>query len=204
MWIIKRIAFTILNIYASIKTIVFDDPDFYLYRSFMIYRYNGHEIPHILDDYWIRESMMWEEDGFDDWNVVELTGALREIPDPPECIPDCFYKYKFNWSGKTYKMLTTDQQDWPPKWVNDRPMGLVRLPVKFVCLMDDDDKPLYNVTDKWKRYAGPYNDFFKCQNVKLEDIFLEDEYSKICIVNILNSKVIYNRDTYVSATLDAK
>lgn len=204
MWLLKRFAFFCLNIYASILAF-FKAVDYNLYRAMLIYKYDGSEIPE-LAGFWKKESGWWENDNQDDWNVVDLSvGVINAefVSDPPPCVTECFYKYKFNWHNKDYKMITKDQEDWPPTWL-DRHVIKFKMPLSRVVLVDEDYNEIANVTDRWKRYSGPYGDFFKCKNIRLDDIFTRaDEWKFAIVTDILNNTVEYSRDVYIDS-LEAK
>ena len=202
MWFIKVFAFHIINIW-DYMTRLFTDPNYYLYRSMLLYKYDGSPPDGELTGFWKHESGWWESDNQDDWNVVELGRNTINVPTPPDCVSNCFYKYKFSWGGKVYKMMTRDQRDWPPSWL-DKPAPLsFSWPIVRVELIGCDDNVVQDVTHQWKRYSGPWGDFFKCKNVKLNDIFTRDDYTSIRVINLLNKQIEYDPETYVD-TLEAK
>jgi len=63
------------------------------------------------------------------------------------------------------------------------------LPVREATLLDNEGKPVFDVTNHVKMYAGPTNDFHG-ENIRLRDIELE--YPKIRLTNILGNTVEYD------------
>jgi len=67
------------------------------------------------------------------------------------------------------------------------------IPLSSVWIVDHDDKPQVNITEKVKRYAGPRNDFHG-QSVPLREFLyyttktLRTKYPKIILNNSLGMK----------------
>ena len=69
------------------------------------------------------------------------------------------------------------------------------IPLSSAWLVDHDDKPMKNITEKVKRYAGPRCDFHE-QKVSLEDFLfydkdtLKEHLPKIVLSNTLGMKKV--------------
>jgi hypothetical protein len=67
------------------------------------------------------------------------------------------------------------------------------IPLSSAWIVDHDDKPIRNITEKVKRYSGPRNDFHG-QKVALEDFLyydretLKESFPKIILANTLGMK----------------
>ncbi len=67
------------------------------------------------------------------------------------------------------------------------------IPLSSAWIVDQDDKPMKNITEKVKRYHGPRNDFHG-QKVPLEHFLfydkdvLKDRFPKIILSNSLGMK----------------
>ena len=67
------------------------------------------------------------------------------------------------------------------------------IPLSSVWIVDHDDKPQVNITEKVKRYAGPRNDFHG-ESVPLKDFLyyttetLKSRFPKIILTNSLGMK----------------
>jgi hypothetical protein len=72
-------------------------------------------------------------------------------------------KYYFN--NKVYRYMTEDPNyKWPPEQPKSEGMNF-RLPIKSVFTLDEDDKPIEDVTDIYKEYSGPKVDPFPMHKV---------------------------------------
>jgi len=79
------------------------------------------------------------------------------------------------------------------------------IPLSSAWIVDHDDKPMRNITEKVKRYSGPRNDFHG-QKVPLEHFLyydketLKESFPKIVLVGTLGMKK--NISTLDSFTTD--
>ena len=92
--------------------------------------------------------------------------------------------------------------EWPPKRV---PGIVFHMPLVSAQLMDIDDKPVKDVLNKIKRYAGPRGDFHGNKNVKISDMLYYDVdtlrtmYPTIKLKNVLGKvKSVSTVDDYVT------
>lgn len=88
-------------------------------------------------------------------------------------------EYYFN--NKKYRYMTEDPEyQWPPDQTKACGMGF-RLPIKSVYTLDEDDKPLEDVTEIYKEYSGPKGD----TSFPAHKVFPFDK--KLKVTDILNN-----------------
>jgi hypothetical protein len=78
------------------------------------------------------------------------------------------------------------------------------IPLSSAWIVDQDDKPMRNITEKVKRYNGPRNDFHG-QKVPLEQFLfydkdvLKDRFPKIILSNSLGmKKTLYTLENFTT------
>jgi hypothetical protein len=143
----------------------------------------------IEDDFWREESVDW--DGVMHEFYVLATGKNFRHTIIPQNVDNVILRIKYWYNGKIYKVITSDINFVPsePKSNDVR----FSIPLSRVWLLDQDDKPVRDITEKVRRYAGPRNDFHG-QDVKLVDFLyytrktLKDEYPKLLLLNTLGMK----------------
>lgn len=143
----------------------------------------------IEDDFWKEESMDW--DGVMHEFYVLATGKNFRHTIIPQNVDNVILRIKYWYNGKIYKVITNDINFVPsePKSNDVR----FSIPLSRAWLLDQDDKPVRDITEKVRRYAGPRNDFHG-QDVKLVDFLyytrktLKDEYPKLLLLNTLGMK----------------
>ena len=143
----------------------------------------------IEDDFWREESMDW--DGVMHEFYVLATGKNFRHTIIPQNVDNVILRIKYWYNGKIYKVITSDINFVPsePKSNDVR----FSIPLSRAWLLDKDDKPVRDITEKVRRYAGPRNDFHG-QDVKLVDFLyytqktLKDEYPKLLLLNTLGMK----------------
>ena len=143
----------------------------------------------IEDDFWREESMDW--DGVMHEFYVLATGKNFRHTIIPQNVDNVILRIKYWYNGKIYKVITNDINYVPsePKSNDVR----FSIPLSRAWLLDQDDKPVRDITEKVRRYAGPMNDFHG-QDVKLVDFLyytrktLKDEYPKLLLLNTLGMK----------------
>lgn len=143
----------------------------------------------IEDDFWREESVDW--DGVMHEFYVLATGKNFRHTIIPQNVDNVILRIKYWYNGKIYKVITSDINFVPsePKSNDVR----FSIPLSRAWLLDQDDKPVRDITEKVRRYAGPRNDFHG-QDVKLVDFLyytqktLKDEYPKLLLLNTLGMK----------------
>jgi len=74
------------------------------------------------------------------------------------------------------------------------------IPLSSVWIVDHNEKPVRNITEKVKRYAGPRNDFHG-EKVPLEDFlyyepeYLNDELPNVILTNGIGMKKVVSTTT---------
>ena len=143
----------------------------------------------IEDDFWREESVDW--DGVMHEFYVLATGKNFRHTIIPQNVDNVILRIKYWYNGKIYKVITSDINFVPsePKSNDVR----FSIPLSRAWLLDQDDKPVRDITEKVRRYAGPRNDFHG-QDVKLVDFLyytqktLKDEYPKLLLLNTMGMK----------------
>jgi hypothetical protein len=144
----------------------------------------------IEDDFWMKESKDWE-DGILDNYYVHATGKNFRHTLIPQNVSTLILRIKYYYSGKQYIAISNDI-NFKPGENEDNAMHF-SIPLSSAWIVDHDDKPMRNITEKVKRYSGPRNDFHG-QKVTLENFLyydretLKDKFHKIILANTLGMK----------------
>ena len=144
----------------------------------------------IEDDFWLNESKDWE-DGILDEYYVNATGKNFRYTMIPQNVKWIILRVRYYFNGKQYTAISNDLNFKPGESEDD--MMHFSIPLSSAWIVDHDDKPMRNITEKVKRYSGPRNDFHG-QKVSLENFLyydrdvLEDRFPKIILANTLGMK----------------
>ena len=142
------------------------------------------------DDFWLNESKDWE-DGILDEYYVNVTGKKFRHTMIPQNVKWIILRVRYYFNGKQYTAISNDI-NFKPGESEDNAMHF-SIPLSSAWIVDHDDKPMRNITEKVKRYSGPRNDFHG-QKVSLENFLyydrdvLEDRFPKIVLANTLGMK----------------
>ena len=146
---------------------------------------------HIEDQFWEEESKDW--DGILDEFYVSAMGRPFRYTVVPQNVKNLVLRVKYWYGGKVYKAISKDINFIPGQ---DEKRGMnFSIPLSSVWIVDHDDKPQVNITEKVKRYAGPRNDFHD-QDVPLKDFLyytsktLNKKFPKIILSNTLGMKKV--------------
>ena len=146
---------------------------------------------HIEDQFWEEESKDW--DGILDEFYVSVMGRPFRYTVVPQNVKNLVLRVKYWYGGKVYKAISKDINFIPGQ---DEKRGMnFSIPLSSVWIVDHDDKPQVNITEKVKRYAGPRNDFHD-QDVPLKDFLyytsktLNKKLPKIILSNTLGMKKV--------------
>jgi hypothetical protein len=141
------------------------------------------------DDFWEKESKHW--DGvLDEFHSV-VTGKSYRNTIPPQNVKNLIVRVKYWYDGRIYKSISRDINFRPGE--NEAEGMNFSIPLSSAWIVDHDDKPQVDITEKVKRYAGPRNDFHG-QEVALKDFLyyttktLEKKFPKIMLTNSLGMK----------------
>ena len=143
----------------------------------------------IEDDFWDEESKDW--DGILNEFHTYVTGKSFRHTIVPQNVTSLILRVKYWYNGKVYKAISTDI-NFKPGSREDTRMHF-SIPLSSAWIVDQDDKPQVDITEKVRRYAGPRNDFHG-QSVALKDFLyytqktLDTKYPKIMLSNALNMK----------------
>ena len=146
------------------------------------------------DEFWKHESKDWEDDILTEYytDVIDKDIIHTCIPQNVKYI---ILRVKYYFNGKMYTAVSNDINFMPG--VNEDTSMHFSIPLSSAWLVDHDDKPMRNITEKVKRYSGPRCDFHE-QKVPLEHLLyyekdvLKDRFPKIILSNTLGMKKVLN------------
>ena len=129
-----------------------------------------------------REEYSDYEDVTYEYKTEGPKGVLRGMS---KGVIDYVFDVSYTYNGQPYVLLSRDPDHvFPPQ----KPKPSFRLPIKDVLLLDENDVPVLNVTEDFKRYEGPYLDFHG-ESVRLKDMC--DVGHKIRFSNVMGKVVDY-------------
>lgn len=166
-------------------------PDYHIISEELEYKIDYRIKYYIEDDFWLQESKDW--DGVLEEFYVLATGKNFRNTIIPQNVKNLVLRVKYWYGGKIYKAISTDIKFKPGE--KDHNGMNFTIPISNAVLVDHDDKPRVDITEKVKRYAGPRNDFHG-ERVPLQSFLyytkkmLEKKYPKIIISNSLGMKKI--------------
>jgi len=138
------------------------------------------------DSFWERESQDWKS-----LHALysDVRGKKYRNTDVPQCVTKLLVRIKYWYHGHKYTFITEDINfKFPPEQRKGSMMFTV--PIVRATLLDHDDKPVRDVTNKITRAAGPrYN--FHDQQVAIRDVLFFDEdvlnsdFPKIKVTNAI-------------------
>jgi len=107
------------------------------------------------------------------YNQIQLKMIDYKNINVPNNVTKVILRIKYWYNDKMYKFLTNDlNHEWPPKQAN----GIVfNMPIVSAQLLDSNDKPVKDVLNKIKRYAGPRGDFYDDKTTKIHDMLYYDD-----------------------------
>ena len=150
-----------------------------------------HDMSYMVEDeFWLKESKDWE-DGILDEYYVDVTGKQFRHTIVPQNVKNIILRVKYYFNGKRYTAISNDI-NFKPGQNEDTAMHF-SIPLSSAWIVDHDDKPMRDITEKVKRYSGPRNDFHG-QKVPLEHFLfyekdvLKDRFPKIILSNTLGMK----------------
>ena len=141
------------------------------------------------DPFWLKECKDW--DGILENFYIDVTGLDFRHTSVPQNVKDIVLRIKYFYNGHLYSVITNDINFLPGE--NEDESMHFSIPLTGAWVVDHDDKPITNITDKVKRYAGPRGDFHK-EKVPLKDFLyydhehLKNKFPKIMLVNGLGMK----------------
>tara|TARA_R100000900_G_scaffold10279_4_gene9665 strand:- start:3036 stop:3638 length:603 start_codon:yes stop_codon:yes gene_type:complete len=150
-----------------------------------------HDLDYLIeDDFWMDESKDWEDEVLNEY-YTNVTGKKFRHTIVPQNVKYTILRIKYYFNGKKYVAISSDI-NFKPGQGEDSAMHF-SIPLSSVWIVDHDDKPVRDITEKVKRYSGPRNDFHG-QKVPLEHFLfynkdtLKDKFPKITLSNTLGMK----------------
>lgn len=134
----------------------------------------------IEDEFWEKESKDW--DGVLDQYYVDVTGEDFRNTTIPQNVEKIILRIKYYFNGRVYTAISNNINFRP----GEKEAGMnFHIPLSSVWIVDHNEKPIRDITEKVKRYAGPRNDFHG-EKVSLEDfLYYEPEYLNDEIPNVI-------------------
>lgn len=196
MRLIVNLLTTIFGAYKKVVT----PSDYTIAREDLEYYVTPGMKYEVEDDFWREESRHWNDLQS---LYTDVTGRNFTNTVVPQNIHKIILRRKYWYSGRVYRMITTDiNEPFPPQQGGSM---VFSIPLTGAWLCDADDKPVRCVTEKIRRCAGPKNDYHGC-NVPLRDVLFYDEdtlreiYPKLMLQNALGMKRVFS--TLDDSTLD--
>jgi hypothetical protein len=150
-----------------------------------------HDLDYLIeDDFWMEESKDWEDEILDQY-YTNVTGKKFRHTIIPQNVKYTVLRVKYYFNGKKYIAISSDI-NFKPGQGEDSAMHF-SIPLSSARIVDHDDKPMRDITEKVKRYSGPRNDFHG-QKVPLEHFLfydkdtLKEKFPKITLSNTLGMK----------------
>ena len=153
----------------------------------------------IEDDFWKGESKDW--DGILENFHADVTGLDFRYTAIPENVSSIILRIKYFFNGRLYSVVTNDL-NYVPGEKADAPMCF-HIPLSSAWIVDHGDKPMVNITEKVKRYAGPRGDFHG-EKVPLGDFLyydnehLKNKFPKIILNGLGMKKAVSTLDGYTT------
>lgn len=177
----------LLFLYKNITT----PPDYKIIKEELEYKIDYDLKYQTEDSFWEEESKDW--DGILDEYYMDVTGRNFRNTAVPQNVKYVILRVKYFYNGKVYSAISNDINFKPGE--NEDSAMHFSIPLSSVWIVDHDDKPIRNITEKVKRYSGPRNDFHG-QQVPLEHFLyyersvLEKRFPKIILSNTLGMKKV--------------
>jgi len=166
-------------------------PDYHIISEELEYKIDYRIKYQIEDEFWKNESKDW--DGVLDEFYVLVSGKNFRNTIVPQNVKKLILRVKYLYGGKIYKAVSTNINFKPGQVVEE---GMkFSIPISSAWIVDHDDKPQINITEKVKRYTGPRNDFHG-ESVPLQDFLyyttkmLQKKYPKVLLLNTIGMKKI--------------
>lgn len=163
--------------------------DYQIISEYLEYKIDYDMKYQVDDKFWEDESKDW--DGILDEFYVNVTGKNFRSTSIPENVMYTILRVKYYFNGKVYRSISTDI-NFKPGEVENQGVQF-NIPLSSVWIVDSGDKPVRNITEKVKRYAGPRCDFHG-ERVPLEYFlfyeksYLKDKFPRIVLTNSLGMK----------------
>jgi hypothetical protein len=166
--------------------------DYEIYREDLEYYVDPSMKYQVDDPFWESESRHWVS-----LHALysDVRGKKYRNTDVPQCVTKLLVRVKYWYHGRKYTFMTDDiNYTFPPRKDVTGRMTFA-MPIAHAFLLDQDDKPVRDVTTKIVRVAGPKYDFHN-QRVAIRDVLFFDEdvlkldFPKIKVTNALGQSSI--------------
>ena len=163
--------------------------DYHIISEYLEYKIDYDMKYQVDDKFWEDESKDW--DGILDEFYTNVTGKNFRSTSIPENVMYTILRVKYYFNGKVYRSISTNI-NFKPGEVENQGVQF-SIPLSSVWIVDSGDKPVRNITEKVKRYAGPRCDFHG-ERVPLEYFlfyeksYLKDTFPRIVLTNSLGMK----------------
>ena len=187
--LVKLLSSIILPVYSTYKR--FTTPaDYTIISEELEYKVDHRMKYQIEDDFWEEESKSWRDGILKEFHSY-VTGKSFRNTIVPQNVKTLILRVKYYQNGKIYKAISNDINFKPGE--NEKSGMCFTIPLSSAWIVDQDDKPVRDITEKVRRYSGPRNDFHG-QSVSLQEFLyytpetLKNEYPKIILTNALGMK----------------
>lgn len=186
----------LLKVYGLYKWVT-TRPDYHIQSKLMEYQIrDGDEDEDITHEMWKQESQFWFQDRKKFYaNVTNEDDYQDHIP---KKVKNIVLRIRYWYNGKIYKIATTNLNLKLPDDLDTE--FSFSIPLSTVYLVDDDENPLEDITERVKTYAGPKNDFHG-QEIFIKDFLNQDEdelikkYPKVKLTNSLGMSKVLSSST---------
>ena len=182
---LAKLLSNLIFLYKNLTT----PPDYKILREELEYTID-HDMKYQTEDaFWAEESKDW--DGILDEYYIDVTGRDFRYTAVPQNVKHVILRIKYFYNGHVYTAISNDINFKPGE--NEDSTMHFSIPLSSVWIVDHDDKPIRNITEKVKRYGGPRSDFHG-QRVPLEHSLyydrevLKDRFPKIILSSSLGMK----------------
>jgi hypothetical protein len=176
-------------------------PDYYIVSKSLTYEIDPDIRYKTEDPFWEIESKDWE-DGILTEYYTDVTYRNSMHTCIPQNVKNVILRVKYMFNGKVYTAISNNINFLPG--VDEDKNVHFSIPLSSAWLVDHDDKPIRDITEKVKRYSGPRCDFHK-EKVPIDQFlyydrsYLETHLPKIIIKNALGmTKTISTLDTCIT------
>ena len=129
--------------------------------------------------FWQLAERSWGEE--EESQYEDVTNFWRKIGTPPSEVKNPVLTLEYEHDGKDYECVTKNMNiEWPPIESKE---AQFTLPITQVMMLNDD-VPVRDVTDEFKKKMGPRKNFHG-EDVPVEELFEWDDYTDVMITNAL-------------------
>ncbi len=186
----------LLKVYGLYKWVT-TRPDYHIQSKLMEYQISdGDEDEDITHEMWKQESQFWFQDRKKFYANVTNEGDYQDHI--PKNVKNVVLRIRYWYNGKIYKIATTNLNLKLPDDLDTE--FSFSIPLSTVYLVDEDENPLEDITERVKTYAGPKNDFHG-QEIFIKDFLNQDEdelikkYPKVKLTNSLGMSKVLSSST---------